>query len=352
MMTSNVSTAKIAESARELVEVLQTSFTPNVGNYHPSYFYYTTISTLSRILGNGLLRLTNIQSTRLNDFREPREFGPSKMWRRICIGCFSADRMENNAMWSAYGRPETEAIVIRIPSRVMEEMCKSPVFVDRRMKRNKFSALDETSGIEDELIRVLRIKCLHHDVAYFPNIVTGEEDKQERKDAIIKLYRDYSECANIHVRLHGASPKELDPLVGYVKRWQWMYERESRLRVLLPEKYAGHTAYLKLPEDFFDRVGIVFGPAFDASAPFARETLRKFLDVRRKNIGNFKPFTESAYTNVLNYDRKTVGARSRISPLLTYKGQIVSRHSPQGESLSARYLRFGRDAFEDECDNK
>ena len=129
---------------------------------NPSYFHYTTISTLSRILDNGLLRLTNIKSPRLNDYREPREFGPSKMRGRICIGCFSADRMENNTMWSAYGRPETETIVIRIPSRVMEEMCKCSVFVDRNAKRDKFCALDEMGRIEDRLACVSQAKCFHH----------------------------------------------------------------------------------------------------------------------------------------------------------------------------------------------
>lgn len=333
---------RIAETADELVDALQTSFKRTVGNYHPSYFHYTTISKLSRILDNGFLRLSNIQSVGLNDFREPHEFGPSKMWERTCIGCFSVDRMENNAMWSAYGRPENEAIAIRIPSRVMEAMSKGQIFVEESANIKK-CALEETDRFEDQLTLVPRAKLFHHDVAYFSSIAMGEEDEQERRDAVIKLFRDYSVCAKIHVKPRRNVLKDLNQLVGYVKRWQWMYERESRLRVLLPERYAGCTAYVKLPEDFVDRVGIIFGPAFDVTAPIARATLRKFLDARGKCDGKQVPFTESAYSKVLNYDKKDVAVRKTFTQL-TYKGLAVSRLSPQDETLYARYLRFAVDA--------
>lgn len=189
---------RIAETSRELVDVLQTSFERTVGNYHPSYFHYTTISTLSRILDNGFLRLSNIQSVGLNDFREPREFGHSKMWERTCIGCFSVDRMENNAMWSAYGRPENEAIAIRIPSQVMEEMSKGQIFVEESARKIKKCALEENGQFEAQLKLVPKAKLFHHDVAYFSSIAMGEEDEQEQRDVVIKLFRDYSVCAKIH----------------------------------------------------------------------------------------------------------------------------------------------------------
>jgi len=321
---------KVVNTVEELIGALETNFEVDRKSprYVPSYFYYTTISGLKAMLENNKFRLSNITNARMNDLLEPKDIGKSNAWSRTCIGCFSADRMENNAMWKAYGNPEDEAIIIRIPSRVMEAMKKADVYVERNV-----IDLDDARRLE----KVEGVEVSHHGIAYLQDVHYVEDEEGRKRSASVQFYRDYSLIAEIPVK--GFDAKRLEPLMGYVKRWPWMYEREARLQLALPAKYAKANAYIELPREFFKKVSIVLGPHFDVRKENNQKVLKSFLEKNTSIEKGREPLVVSAYYGRLNYGKTDSSAKNRM-PDVIHDKKKVSRQSAQGEPLVEKLFRL------------
>jgi len=321
---------KVANTIEELIGALKTNFKVDRKSpcYVPSYFYYTTISGLKAMLASNKFRLSNITNARMNDLLEPDDIGRGNVWKRTCIGCFSADRMENNAMWKAYGNPEDEAIILRIPNLVMKAMSKADVYAEKNVLD-----LDKALNLE----KVAGAKISHHGIAYLQDVHYVEDEEGRKHSASIQFYRDYSLIAEIPLKDFNA--KRLEPLMGYVKRWPWMYEREARLQLVLPAKYAGANAYIELPREFFKQIGIILGPHFDIQKESNQKVLKLFLEKKPLFEKGREPLVVSAYYGRLNYGKTDSSAKNRM-PDVIHDSKKVSRQSAQGEPLVEKLFRL------------
>lgn len=347
----------IIGTAKELVQSLEVSYRKNEGNYHPSYRYYTTISTLAIMMINNRFKFGNVLSRRLNDLFEPQEFGPSNKWKHMYNACFAVDRSDSNPMWGLYGVPSSEAICMTIPSRWMKRLRESVEIgysIERDVKKRYNWLRRNDAKISDDFFKYC--KCppdvSHHDVAYFKSLPQRRDD-EEKCNPLMKLYRVREDEPMAELDLSRNGSRVLDSLVGYIKRYQWMYENESRLRVMTAIKHQVKSIYVDLPTGFFRNVTITLGPNFDLgrkklqsiSHASARQVLTAFLDLRTTGCEVSKALKMSSYTGRLNYPgnagkKKRASAASNSKQTFLYKGHNVLIESWSAKPLYDQYLEL------------
>lgn len=86
------------------------SFVKGLGLCHSWYCHYTTLDALLAILKTGTLRLTRCDSPLFDDTLEQKRFGDKDVQSRLFFACFSHERAESAAMWGLYCPPTYKAV--------------------------------------------------------------------------------------------------------------------------------------------------------------------------------------------------------------------------------------------------
>lgn len=249
-------------------------------------------------------------------------------------------------MWGCYGRPKDEAIMLRIPAGLMADLSSRPISYRNKATRVKFDwSLLIHPELCDKIYRPLvPSKRSLHDVAYFGGL--SRVDDEECEDLQIGFYRGDQKFEK-PMRIVFKDIKEIDPLVGYVKRIQWQYENESRIHVEVRTEDVNREVYLNLPQDFFKRTSIVLGPDFDLENESirmfprisARDVLEEFLcqsDGGRKGRNRI---VESAFFRQLNYSGCRMNRKIEHLSLMHDGVEAITRSARQ-VPLYKRFLEL------------
>lgn len=214
-------------SLRKLVELVH-----GYDLMHKAYQYYTTVTTLEKILDNQMIRLSRCSSARLNDTRERNKYGVDSVLDRTYIFCMSYGYAEQASMWSMYGDQSAESVRIVLNGSSIAQWRNE----FRNLKKKSYTA--NGKGASKRLIEKVDINDL-----IYASVRTDDQDDSMRPSNGRSVFCNDMYGYITDVR-DGMRAKDIS---GWVKDYEWRCENETRMCVRLAKKYAGEYVYLKLP---------------------------------------------------------------------------------------------------------
>jgi len=181
------------------------TFVKRLGLCHSWYCHYTTLDALLKIIETGSLRLTRSDSPMFDDTLEQKRFGDQDVQRRLFFSCFSHELAENAAMWGLYCPPTYKAVRI-----VFHRYDLKNVISYYRMKCNWLS------------------EALHgypqfSDVVYAGSFGSTVENNFRK----CVCWEDVQSQDIVSFD----DKKNWPQITGYVKDYEWHFEKETRLYV-------------------------------------------------------------------------------------------------------------------------
>lgn len=176
----------------------------------------------------------------MND-RLEYENGDIHIWKNLFFTCFMTDVQENIGMWSMYGQPWKEGVLLRIP---------------------KKNVVDWVNGVKTI-----------HEISCEDNKPTGKKISVNSNNRLFLSSIAYSNCDNpdddervtwsnvINKQIKNAT--HIPSLTGYIKDSAWDYEREIRIKAILPEGHGFLRVAIDVPDNLFDSITLISGPMFE-----------------------------------------------------------------------------------------
>lgn len=230
------------ETARELVMYLD-DFTARTKKYRYIY-HYTTLKNLIKILSGGYWHLANPKE--MNDQLE-YQHGNSERWEHIFFASFMMDSKESIGMWSMYSQPWETGVKIALPiSAVKEWIRKTPdLYPVIKDENGNYRIIKSPISISDNEA-TLKLSS----VAY-SNADSLETSKQEK-------CLSWSTAINTIIKDAYDSPQ----LTGYIKDKAWDYEKEIRLKAVIPSECNFDRIAIEVPQDLINSMIITTSPLF------------------------------------------------------------------------------------------
>ncbi len=249
---------KEVTSAVDLIEYLETN-----GQRHKFYYHYTSWDSLVKIYNSKSFLLTRGTARSLNDHHETLVKGTKEIWRKTYIGSFAYGSSENMAMWGLYGLPAQDAVRIAIPKKQMLNWIKN------------IHSIYLWDGRKGELIE--NIKVTLTDIVY------------AQKKETLRLWHDGDRLAlNKDVDLNNIDKRP--EMTGYVKNSAWSYEKETRIKIELPQEYEYDKIFVDIPDEVIQSLLITIGPCFKS----------KYDDLYRQ-LTEKEVIMKSEFFGLLNY---------------------------------------------------
>ena len=220
---------------------------------------YTRLSSVVDLFSTEKMLINNPEN--MNDLYEYHAFRGFSGWNKICYASFIANGNESVAMWSMYGQPWVDGVMISIPtSTFMEEIQNKKYLINAEYDKRTFRySPGKDFIINDNLVSIVR-------VAYIDGATltcTGRNDRNH----------------------HFKEPYKNTKLAGYVKDSAWEYEKEIRIRVDLPDSYDRNAIYLQLSEALLKQIIITTGPRFEGNVLTALpQKYRSSIEIRKSKF--------------------------------------------------------------------
>ena len=250
---------------------------------HKSYQHYTSLDTVLKIIMSERLILSRGDSAKLNDLREGKKFGgdPERM-KRSYIACFGHGAGESVAMWGLYGKSNSLAVRITIPGAAMAEWIRNIRFVADN--------------------KPVTAKADFRDVVYaaFTDKTYTDEWDIRRTNAL--RWEDSVFCC----KSADCFRRELQnkKYGGWVKDYEWHYERETRLYALLPKEIGNEPLFAVVPKEAIAAMRFTFSPWADGTMA---KVVEKSIKAALEAIGiptakpKFQRFRRSVLQGALNF---------------------------------------------------
>lgn len=199
-------------------------------------YHYTTIDKLISIINSGYWYLGNPKN--MNDQLEYSSFN-SFYWDKLYFISLMVEQEESIGMWNTYGKDEQNAIIFKIPFKVIKKWLKEITTI--REAKIKKGTIELGKEIDNSLFQ----KFLHR-VSYY--------DARSGK----KVLRVGNNKNLVFEDLY------CDECIGYVKNIAWVYENEIRLRIETHKRIKTSGIAIKIPDDLFEESEIILGPNFSS----------------------------------------------------------------------------------------
>jgi len=204
------------ETAKELVLYLDDFYT-RTKNY--SYIYhYTSLRNLIKILRGGYWHLANAKE--MNDQLE-YQHGDSNRWKRIYFASFMMDSKESIGIWSMYAQPWETGVKIALPVSAVKKWIKETSFL--------YTLKKDDTGDFNFSSPSLKLSDIDADLK-LSAVVYSNADSLETSNQGECL--SWSTSTNTIIRNAYKFPE----LTGYIKDKAWDYEKELRLKVVMPSE--------------------------------------------------------------------------------------------------------------------
>lgn len=200
-------------------------------------YHYTNLDRVVSLYTNKKWHLGNAKC--MND-RLEYESGDLLRWENIFFASFMTDVKENIGMWSMYGQPWDDGVLITIPKKIV---------------------VDWVDGIQEI-----------HEVSCDDFRLTGKTIKKDEKNRIFLSSVAYSNCDNPDggERLTWSTAANtiiknsphIPELTGYIKNSAWDYEREIRIKAVLSNGHGFSRVAIDIPDAVLEAITIIPGPLF------------------------------------------------------------------------------------------
>ncbi len=200
-------------------------------------YHYTKQSAIESIIKSGSWYLNS--PFNMNDGLEKQYIKKANI-ENLYFSSFLTKDEESIAMWSMYSLPWENGVLIRIPIKSLKDWIKTKPSV---YKANR---------INDELQRGAKlsdVKIVLHYIAYTNMMKVTSKGKN-----IVYVGKQ----ANNRLNLKNEEAK----LAGYLKDTAWSYEKEVRLRVVIPNYTEKNGVFIDIPQEVMDSFEFVQGPRF------------------------------------------------------------------------------------------
>ena len=250
---------------------------------YKSYQHYTSLDTVLKVIMSRQFILSRGDSINLNDLREGKKFGgvPERM-KRSYIACFGHGAGESVAMWGLYGKSNPLAMRITIPGAIMAEWIRNIQF-----------AADS---------KQIAAKADFRDVVYAAFTDKTKADEWDiRRTNVLRWEDSVFRCKSANGFRRELQDGEYG---GWLKDYEWHYERETRLYALLPKAIGNKPLFAVVPKDVIASMRFTFSPwADDAMAKVIETSINAALSA----IGipaarpKFQRFRRSVLQGALNF---------------------------------------------------
>ena len=175
----------------------------------------------------------------MND-RLEYENGDLSRWQNIFFACFMTDVQENIGMWSMYGQPWEDGVLLRIPKKNVVEWVKD------------IKTIHEISCVNFEPTGK-KINIDENNKVFLSSIAYSNCDNPDDSERVT-----WSNVTNVKIK----NATHLSNLTGYVKDSAWDYEREIRIKAVLSEGHGFSRVAIEIPDNVLDSMTIISGPMF------------------------------------------------------------------------------------------
>ena len=244
------------ESVDELIAYLKEKQRFSNINY---FSKYTALSSVVELFKTEKMFINN--PDKMNDLYEYHAFKDFSVWDKICYASFIANGSESIAMWSMYGQPWTDGVMISIPASAFVEVIQNTRYLLKaEYDESTLRYVPGTDLIENEgLMSVVRVAYINGETL----TCTGRNDRNS----------------------HFKNPYKNVKLAGFIKEAAWEYEKEIRIRVDLPDSYNSKAIYLQLPESLLKQVIITTGPRFEKNVLTSLpQKYRPYIKIRKSKF--------------------------------------------------------------------
>ncbi len=199
-------------------------------------YHYTNFDKAKLILNGGYWRLGSPK--KMNDGLE-FSFLSQENHKELYYACFMYDSSESIAMWSMYGQPWDNGVMLRMPVESFKKWIKNS---------KEVYTISQENGMKPLAVKPASIIK----VAY-TNSESVSNDETE------KIICGGAENLNFHNILN------ISRLNGYVKDMAWSYEREVRVLVSTETDNSYDAVFIKIPEEILETIEIYSGPRFEGN---------------------------------------------------------------------------------------
>ena len=221
-------------------------FSARSKNYQYVY-HYTTLPNLIKIINGKQWHLANAKG--MNDKLE-YECGDSERWKSIFFASFMVESKESIGMWSMYSQPWNIGVKIAIPITVIKDWIKSsPSIYGLKLDSDKRYVPVELLTNTDGTNVPLKLSAVAYSNAY--SLETPKESE----------ILAWSSARNNHIKGAPSIPE----LTGYIKDKAWDYEKEIRLKAIIPSRYNFDRVAIEIPDKVILGTIITAGPLFEGT---------------------------------------------------------------------------------------
>ena len=213
---------------------------------------YMKLSTLKNMFTNEMMFINN--PSNMNDLYEYGAFHDKSKWEKICFASFIGQSDENMAMWSMYGQPWKDGVMISIPKKDLVKLVDNqPKLVSAEYDKvdHMYKPGNEVTS-SDDMLSIVRVAYVNGKTIVYRN----EENK------------------------NFSNPYSIPEFIGYLKDIAWDYEKEMRIRVDLPMSYKEKAIFLKLPQELLQQVIITTGPRFEGNMLTSLPEKYKLIEIK------------------------------------------------------------------------
>ncbi len=202
----------------------------NIGNI----CQYTNLSAVKNIFKSKYWFVNNPKN--MNDLYEYKEYKDISDWDKIFFISYLGHTNENMAMWSMYGQPWDEGVMLLIPIEAYYKWIDS---IDRVYKANP-----KTKQMYDNEYIMLN-------------------DNNKVSTTRVLYWWDKTHCLlSPTSKNNNFNTYKISEFAGYVKDSAWEYEKEIRMRFDLESNVDYEAIAIKIPEEVLREIIIMRGPRY------------------------------------------------------------------------------------------
>lgn len=181
---------------------------------------------------------------------------------------FMTDTKESIGMWSMYGQPWKDGVLLTLPKKTVSNWIKNvkelyEISCDNYQPTGRILEIDDENRVF--LSAVAYTNCDNH-------------ENEERLT--------WSTAKNTNIKSAAHIPK----LTGYIKDAAWDYEREIRIKAVLKAEHGFKRVAIDVPDEVLDSMIITAGPLFvgDLERRLREEIQRELTSTKSLFCGKLK----------------------------------------------------------------
>lgn len=219
---------------------------------HRRYIHYTSLDCLKKIAKSGKVFLTKCTSKNLNDWNESNKFGAKDVQNRLYFMSFSHGTAESVPFWKMYCQPDETAVCFSVTGRDIKRWMAS-----LQPSEEKQSSCVSIESPDNKTFKEVEKDLKIVDAGFTDILYAGVRDKDSPHHNAVSWN---GVCRNVNtldaqIKIAEAS--------GLMKDYEWHFENETRLYVVLEKPIAQDRVAIELPKGFFKNAHVRLGPWLD-----------------------------------------------------------------------------------------